>query len=166
MIDQAKLRALVARELCDLHQEGYSNAEDGRSLSAAPYVKFGSPMGSYQAMGRLLSNADEKFLGLSFFAAIGRRREQRRMFLGYVADLRTEARELLGELVKTGGGDREDAQRRWNIIQAALRSLTLSAWMHSVYMPGIPARVRRALREISGALDLGQLVQMPQPLGL
>ena len=165
MIDRAKLRALVAERLRERHEweESCASGDDYRSLSAAPYAEYGSPMGKYRAMGRLLSDADEKFLALPFVAAMKFRRDRRKIFRGYVADLRKEADALLTAQAVSASADRHQTQRDRDAIQSALRRLEIAAWMHCFYLPGVLDRVADALRDVNGALGLGQLVQMSAP---
>jgi len=172
MLDQDRLFALVAQEVARVHPHiskkevrcdltDYRDKVNYMSLESAPYVAYGSPMARYKPMIRLLGDADVEFLKLPFYAGLQMRRERRKIYLGYLADLAAEASYVLSLQAESGAADRSQTQRDRRAIQSALRRLTIAAWMHRAYLPGITDRVTEALQDITGALGYGQILQMP-----
>lgn len=162
MFDEKKLRSAVARELKAFVCER-ENQADKRGIESAPYARHASPMARYQPMIRLLCDTDYECLNLPFLAAVKHRSERRRIYLGYVAELRKEAMGLLSLQAQSGAADRAETQRDYNAIQSALRRLVLAAWMHRLHLPGLSDRVANELRGVTHLLQFGHLVQMPTP---
>lgn len=161
MFNEQKLYALVARELRSLSCEQVP--ADNRGIESAPYARHASPMARYQPMIRLLDDADWQPLNLRGAEVSAFRGERRRIYRGYVSDLKRVVEDLLAEHAQSGvitlDALKEESRRARN----CLRQLRRHAWWHWVGVDGVGEMVAQTIKDLTVALRLGELVVMPLP---
>ena len=157
MFDESKMRLAVARELAHITTD---TLRDNRSLEDAPYARHASPMARYQPMVRLLGDSDLDFLKMPLREGLRWRKERRKLYLAYLADLKYEVSGCMARRAHSGSAPMERIVAEHRLADACLRELRRAAWMHWCRIPGLPTRVKETLGQLNGAMGHGSVVSL------
>ena len=157
MFDENAIRAAVKRELAHITTD---TLRDNRSLSDAPYARHASPMARYQPMIRLLGDSDLDFLKMPLREGMRWRKERRKLYRGYLEDLKQEVSGCMARRAHSGSAPMETIVTERRLADACLRELRRAAIMHWCRIPGLPVRVRATLAELNEALGYGAVVSL------